>query len=160
MPFLGSCTPLGIAGDGAGLCTTEDGTQVNTYQLVGKWKKITPYDPARSDTELQTNFELLIVENGVVSGTSQTPLCAVEVVNSGISQVNYRGVYSANLTAKTVDIQFTEGTLGTGSATATYSFSGSCSDTRLSLTYDGGSTETYKYYAGASSVQSGDCNPE
>lgn len=158
---VGGCAPLGMDSTG-GTCTTSEGGQVNTYQIFGKWKKRSPYTPPRSDDELALNFDLLIVERGAVSGTTTTPLCMAQVVNGGLVQVLYRGIYEHDLTNKKMLIQYLQGdvSLVNQIRTATYSFSGSCDSTTLNLAYSDGKTELFDFFSQPEGGPSGDCNPQ
>lgn len=156
---LSSCTPLGLSGgSSAGNCTTAEGTVVNTYHVTGKWKKVSPYSPSRSTTELATNFYLLIAEDGVSLGTVTAPICMGNYVNNGLSTVPFRGVFENDVKNKKITITYNEGQGAGSSAVATYSFSGSCDDTRMTLSYTGGTSEIYQIYDPA--VNAGDCNPQ
>lgn len=153
---MSACSPLGLSANEAGICQTTDGNTVDTYQLVGKWKKISPYTPARTDAELGVNYELMIIEGGVQLNTVRAPMCLANVVNGGLSTVPYRALYEHNLTKKMIYVEYTEGEGDGTTADIKYSFSGSCADTKLTLNY-GSTTEVYKIYGTSDTVNSGDC---
>lgn len=153
---LAACSPLGLSSNEAGICQTTDGNVVDTYQIVGKWKKISPYSPSRTEAELAVNYELLIIEGGVQLNTVRAPMCLANVVNNGLSTVPYRALYEHNLTKKMMYVEYTEGEGDGTTADIKYSFSGSCADTKLTLSY-GSTTEVYKIYGTSDTVNSGDC---
>ncbi len=158
MVFLVSCggTATKKKTSGAGQCDSESQT-VDTYQIFGKWKKLSPYTPSRGTAELELNYDVLIVERGASAGTLTTPICTAAVVNGGNTGSLWKGAYEHNVNGKQIVVTYSEGADVGSSDTATYSFSGSCDETKMTLSYSGGRTETYQLFS--TDVTSSDCNP-
>jgi hypothetical protein len=134
--FLSSCNPLASGGTSAGMCRTVGGSQVNTYTLFGSWKKITGYESSRSAAELELNYDVLLIEAGEV-------FCVVEVINGAVGDKLAEGTYAHNVAQKSATFTILAG-FGQGSNTATYSFTGTCDKTQMTLAYGGGEVERYR----------------
>jgi len=124
-----------------GKCVTE-ASSTNTYNVIGKWKKISGYVPSRSKADLELNYEYLIVEPG-------TKACLTTVVNTTPTSFVYYGDYTNSVPNRRL-------TLPDGGS-AGYSFSGSCGDTKMTLSYSDGTVESYKQLADSNGVTPGDC---
>ena len=114
-----------------------DGKSINTYQLIGKWKQVTGYDPQRTKAELESNFNLLVIQKG-------TTLCAIPVIQQAPqSTTEYTATYEDDINLKKVTFHYTAGPDANNSETSNYSFSGSCDSTTLTWTR-GGNIETFR----------------
>lgn len=139
--FLGSCNILPGAQNG-GACNTADGRLVNTYSIYGTWKQIQGYEPARSKTKLEIDYDILVV---LRSGAT----CKMEVLDGadqGTLPTVMSGIYSHDVDASQMQVDFsTDVRSNRTSNVVTYSFSGRCDSTRMTWTYDDGSTEVFEY---------------
>lgn len=137
------------------VCNTADGSSVDTYQIFGKWKKISGYTVPRTTDELKLNFDLLVIKKGKV-------MCSERVVSGASDGFNYFANYVQDVPNKKLDLSVVTAdstshlitTLNpdTTITGAQYSFTGSCSSTQLKLrlpgqgTNGGVLTETYELY--------------
>lgn len=131
------CNPLGSSGSGGtqGVCETADGSVINTYTVFGTWKKVQGYDPPRTSTELELNYELLMVLPG-------TTLCLVKVENGAVVSTDYVASYVHDVTQKTLDVEILNVAEPEPYQTS-YSFAGSCDKTRMTLSYADSTVEQY-----------------
>jgi len=146
---LASCFPGAASfGSGGGICKTEDPEGVNTYKPSGQWKRLT-YTPARSSSELEVNFDILVVEPG-------NQVCMTEILNGVQAGAIFRGSYTHDVGAKSMLFTYEVGL--SGQENLQYSFSGSCDDTRMSLRSNDGSVVSYELFNVEANV--GDCHPQ
>ena len=155
-----SCNILAGGGDSSsqGSCTTASGV-VDTYTIFGTWKQITGYDVGRSTAELELNYNVLVLLTG-------TTFCVVEVVNGEVPAANgtiAKGTYTHDVTKKTLALTYddtsTGGLAGT-TADVSYSFSGTCDKTKMTLTDKAASTtssSTVQYQVRSKSLQGVSC---
>ena len=134
--LAGGCGQIG--GSSNGSCSTASGT-VNTYQFASAWKKIQGYSPEKSSSELATDYDVFMFEPG-----SPATMCIVHVSNSCTTNcsITARGTYTINSTQKSVHIHYFEGPTRPDDD-ATYSFSGSCDQTKVGMKYTDGTSELY-----------------
>jgi hypothetical protein len=143
-PFFGlllSCNILPGAQSG-GACQASDGRTVNTYSIYGSWKQIQGYDPARTQTKLKIDYDILLVlRNG--------DTCKLEVMDGadqGVLPTVSSGTYSHDVDRSQLQVDLTSDVRsGRTSNVITYSFSGRCDGTRMTWTYDNGDTEVFEY---------------
>jgi hypothetical protein len=146
--LVGGCGDFFADGSSAGTCEL-GGVSVNTYQIFGKWKLLS-YSPPRNPTELEGNYDLLIVEPG-------DKMCMVRVSNGVATETVFRADYTHNVRDRRAVLSYTEGEF-TGEDPLQYSFSGSCGDTRMRVLYNNGVTEQYGLFSVEAAV--GECNPQ
>jgi hypothetical protein len=148
---MASCNPFGEDSAGAGLCST---TGINTHRFAGSWKKVYGYATPRTDEELETNFDLMLIEPG-------DRMCEAEVINSAQTNANYRALFAIDVNDRTISVQYDENNAPAPDATPTvvrYSFSDSCDETKLILRYPNGTFEKYEIFG--TSVPIGSCDPQ
>lgn len=128
---LVACNPLASSGSGGsqGVCETADGSVVNTYSVFGTWKKIQGYDPPRTATELELNYDLLMVLPG-------STMCLVKIENGAAVSTEFVASYSHDVNQKQLGIEVLNAE-GQEPMQANYSFAGSCNRTQMTLSYVG-----------------------
>jgi hypothetical protein len=143
--LLGICASLVLAGCAMknGDCRISESEVVNTYSVLGHWKKISGYKNGTQPQNLDLNYEYLIVEPGAVGGGIA---CSAEASMGGYAGTNFVGQYSVNLKQETITLP--------SAGVAKYKFSGSCSDTQMKLTY-ANNVEVYELLDKSSAT--GDC---
>ena len=135
--LVGGCG-VQIGGSGDGSCATATGS-VNTYQFAAAWKKIQGYNPEKSSSELETDYDVFMFEPG-----SPSTMCILHVTNGCTTNcaITARGTYTSNGPKKTVHIHYFEGPTRPDDD-GTYSFSGSCDATKMNMNYTDGTHELY-----------------
>ncbi|HVJ65246.1 MAG TPA: hypothetical protein VM901_08325 [Bdellovibrionota bacterium] len=135
LTFLASCIPT--TSTGALTCQTEGGDTVNVREIYGTWKLIRGYtDGSRTEEELEHNYDVLVVQTG-------GGLCRVGYESQSPMETVMKGVYSHDVTGKTLDISLS--IPYDFDVSARYSFSGGCSDPTMTLSYTNGAVETYRF---------------
>jgi hypothetical protein len=145
---MSSCGDLWGSGSDTGSCEI-GGVNIKTHQIFGQWKLLT-YSPPRNTTELENNFDLLIVEPG-------NQMCMVRVENGVATETVFRAEYTHNVRDRRAVVSYTEGAFS-GEDPLQYSFSGSCGDTRMRILYNNGSVEQYGLFS--VEVQVGSCSSQ
>jgi hypothetical protein len=129
---------------------------VSTYTLLAQWKKLssTADDEQPSDDTLEFNYDILLFEPGAVA-------CVTHVVNKNATSAAFKGIYAHEPQERKVTLQYVDHeipSLKNKSQIIRYSFAGQCQDTRMTLSYDDGTVETYKIHS--TKVATGNCNLE
>jgi len=150
--WLGGCS-ADSQENAKGVCQTESGS-VNTHNLLGKWKKISSNaETPTTEEEREFNYELLVVEPGAA-------ICLGKVVNKALAGAVFKGAYTHDVASKIYNVTYSahiESSFEDTSEDVRYSFSGSCSDTKLNLVYPkDGTVEQYELFS--TKVEQGDCN--
>jgi hypothetical protein len=152
-----------------GICKTSDG-EINTYNPIGVWKKISTTDTTDVFYTSGSNYRLLYLVSGGVSEVTSPGkvenipvyysnlLC--EEVHSGKNNVDTAkiGAYffdDGNSRLRTAIFNNEKGETAPTENWVTYRFSGSCGNTMMTLRYRStitgkvNKTEKYQYYNGS-----------
>jgi hypothetical protein len=124
-----------------------------TYSILNKWKKISSSQDNETTTpdNLEYNYDVLMFEPGSVA-------CMTHVYNKAAGTAAFKAIYAHEIDKRKLTIQYIaheDSSMKNKSQDVTYSFSGQCENTQMSLTYDDGSIETYKLYSAG--VEVSDC---
>ena len=132
-----------------GVCKTTGGN-VNTYTIYGVWKKTAGYATPKTTEELETNYDVLILEPG-------TDFCIRRVLNGSVTSTPIVGTYTHDTTTNTLTFTLDQASGSSGltefsyldGSSATYGFSGSCDKTKMTWALPAASTgsETYTVFS-------------
>jgi len=126
-----------------GTCKVSDTEAVNTYTPIGKWKKIGGYAISKTEEELELNYEQLFIEPG-------TKACLTEIRNRASFQSIFNGTYTNSVSSKKLTLP--------DNTQPTYSFTGQCNDTEMTLSYSNGASEVFQLLD--PNIGVGDCGGE
>jgi hypothetical protein len=136
LAFAVACVPM--TNSSALVCQTEGGDSVNVREVYGTWKMVKGYvDDPRSEEELTHDYDVLVVQTG-------GGLCRIGYVSQSPIETVVLAAYEHNIPDKrlTLDLMVPS---NAGPVSATYSFSGTCGDPRMTLRYSNGAIENYKF---------------
>ena len=172
---VAGCIPYPLGSQG--LCTIDD-TTINTYKLYGTWKRTDlkrPEAPDGYDPATPAKFQLRYFENGGI-WFDQDPFATIGgedvILNSRMCRVQWNsrpayaldiGQFDPNLPTpgEAAFRTFPAGSDGTNPTDeiVNYSFSGTCSDTNLTVEHSTGVVETYSVYNYDPNTIIGICQP-
>ncbi len=135
MILMASCIPM--TSSNALVCQTESGASSNVREIYGTWKMVRGYvDGNRTEEELEHDYDVLVVQTG-------GGICRIGYVAQSPIETVMLGTYDHNVSTKQLGIVLS--VPDEVEVTAKYSFSGSCADPRMTLRYNNGAVETYKF---------------
>lgn len=123
---------------------------MDTRTIFGKWKKVSGYEEPKSPKELELNYDVLIVEMGAI-------LCQTQVINGMQASSLYKASYSHDIDSKSLDMTFLDGETK-GSENVSYSFSGACNNTRMTLSHTESGEDPEVFELITKKVNSNDCS--